>query len=185
MSESTWVFDDPVEFCPSDQLGVDLAEIFAAAPDMTALHFFWQHASYDRGEFFGARGFAEPKLPEFRTSRQIADENPRLGALLRCLEQDYNGLANIFPERDGGEALLVATRSGHFFAVERAEDFVNAPQELIERDPGGSLVACGVSIAADGEVSAHHAIAAMAEFRAVFPDVAEAFDEAASDWEDS
>lgn len=177
-ASESWTFDQPMTFRPSDQMKEDLAEIFAAAPNLKAVCFYWTHSSYDRGEFFGSRGRVEPLLPEFRTSRQIADENPRLGALLRCLEEDYADAARLYDERDGGDSLLAATRAGWFFTIEYGEDLACDPSNLAERasegDPG---IALGISMATPGgECTAHDLIAGMEDFRQLFPELCRMLD---------
>lgn len=170
-----WTLDQ-LEFNAGEKLLADLNGLFAADPDLKAVRMLWQFGGYDDSSYYGNYGFVEFDLPRYMPPSELAAEKPVLAALLWAFQTNHASDFRIFDnDSDGGTGQIIATREGYFFGASDSNhlDPAEAP-DMVEFNEGKASGLYQIEI--PGRTSAHERIAAIAEFRKMFPDLCEVLD---------
>ena len=174
---SKWTFDNTVQLeLPADFM-TDLAELFDADADVTAVRLYWQWGGYDDSDHYGSYGVVVVDMPTYLPPKEMARQKPQLAALMWAFKENHDQQFRIFDEgSNGNSSVLIVTRDGLYFGLENssAADDPHEAEWMLSNDDGKAQ---GLHIAEiAGHTSAHDLIAATIRFRDLFPKLCEALD---------
>lgn len=167
---TTFTFDAPKTFEPSQELSDGLAKLFAIEPDLLAVVFVWQSVGYNDHATYGGNGWIEYETKNHLNRPQLAAKNKDFVAAAWVFEGSITNAAEDFlATTDGNATSLICMPGGHFFVVDRI-DYLHEPAEYLDRDlllDKGLL--SGISMACPAEPSGHEIVEAMKKFEDAYP----------------